>query len=231
MAKERVARGSKAPASRGARSTLREAQKEFTRRTLVESARVAFERHGYVDVTVDDIVDGAGASRATFYLYFNNKADVLMAVGEPIGDEYSILMSRLSHVEARTVEGLAQWLDWYVDFYEKHRLLLKAVAQAQVIDPVVVQQARKGVEASLEVWRQNGMLEYQDSDNIDEVRLRAVLFNAQVDRFMQLWILEGWEFERQSVIWELAQQWHAVLQPRGERSRSATTTADNGPLT
>src|ERR1700761_7867655 len=67
------------------RGRMRAAQREFTRTRLVEAAIEVFAEKGYARTTVDDIAERAGSTRATFYLHFKAKSDVLselMARGE-----------------------------------------------------------------------------------------------------------------------------------------------------
>ena len=58
-------------------------------------------------------------------------------------------------------------------------------------------------------------------DDEDDARIRAALLLAQMDRFLQLWIVRGLPFERERAVAMLADQWLSVLAPRG-RSRSRT---------
>src|SRR5258705_13545070 len=98
------------------RRSLREAQKELTRETLVDAALRAFEQ-GYVNVTVDDIVRRAGAGRGTFYLYFDSKAAVFQAVLQKLGirEQYQDLFARLAAIQTPSVDALQAWFEEYAD--------------------------------------------------------------------------------------------------------------------
>jgi len=54
------------------------AKGERTMRKLFESAALLFSNHEFDDVTVDAIVEAAGVSKGTFYIYFESK-DALIA--------------------------------------------------------------------------------------------------------------------------------------------------------
>src|ERR1700759_2844468 len=56
---------------------MRDQQRIFTRARLVEAAVKRFGEVGYHSTTIEEIVAEAGASRATFYLHFNSKLEVL----------------------------------------------------------------------------------------------------------------------------------------------------------
>jgi len=47
-----------------------------TRQKLLDAARAAFAEGGYVDTTVDHIVQRAGVARGTFYAYFESKVHI-----------------------------------------------------------------------------------------------------------------------------------------------------------
>lgn len=47
--------------------------KRQTRTKIVEAARILFNRHGFENVTIDQIMDAAGLTRGGFYNHFKNK--------------------------------------------------------------------------------------------------------------------------------------------------------------
>jgi AcrR family transcriptional regulator len=47
-----------------------------TKKKIVESARRLFNRHGFRQVSLDDIMLGAGLTRGGFYSYFSSKSDL-----------------------------------------------------------------------------------------------------------------------------------------------------------
>jgi AcrR family transcriptional regulator len=50
------------------------------KRKIVESARRLFNRHGFDNVSVDQIMSGAGLTRGGFYSYFESKSDLYVEV-------------------------------------------------------------------------------------------------------------------------------------------------------
>ena len=57
--------------------TRRDRKRERTREDLIRAAAALFEEHGYDATTVDDIVERADYSRATFFRHFPAKEDVV----------------------------------------------------------------------------------------------------------------------------------------------------------
>jgi AcrR family transcriptional regulator len=57
-----------------------ESPKGKKRRRILEAAAELFTVHGYRKTNIDDIAKAAGIAKGTVYLYFANKAEVLLAV-------------------------------------------------------------------------------------------------------------------------------------------------------
>jgi len=60
--------------------TPRKIKGRETRRKLYESAESLFEQRGFEDVSVDDIVEAAGVSKGTFYVHFESKDALIVAL-------------------------------------------------------------------------------------------------------------------------------------------------------
>jgi AcrR family transcriptional regulator len=106
---------------------VREQYKGLTRRLLLDSAIRVFERTGYTNATVNDIVDEAGVSRATFYLHFENKLELVhawYAEARPDLEATFPLLTRALLLESRDL--LAEWMDALFDYY-RHTPVLHAV--------------------------------------------------------------------------------------------------------
>jgi len=55
---------------------------ERTRKRIIESARILFNRHGFDGVSIDDVMAHAGLTRGGFYRHFTAKADLYAVVLE-----------------------------------------------------------------------------------------------------------------------------------------------------
>lgn len=60
--------------------------KAARRAELVEAAQRVFAERGVANTAVSDIVAAAGVAKGTFYLYFDSKSDVLVAVARRMVD-------------------------------------------------------------------------------------------------------------------------------------------------
>lgn len=60
--------------------------REARRAALVSAAASVFAARGVANTAVSDVVKAAGVAQGTFYLYFDSKDDVVMAVAERFGE-------------------------------------------------------------------------------------------------------------------------------------------------
>src|SRR5699024_706983 len=67
--------------------SLRERRKRETREDLLEAAGTLFGQKGYNATSIDDIVEEAGASRATLYAHFASKSALLEALLDQLQTE------------------------------------------------------------------------------------------------------------------------------------------------
>ena len=64
--------------------SLKIQQSEATRAALVRTARKLFAKHGYANVSIEDIVTRARMTRGALYHHFTDKADLFKAVLEGV---------------------------------------------------------------------------------------------------------------------------------------------------
>src|SRR4051812_5810521 len=64
------------------RSVRAEAQRERRREEILRAASTLFSQKGYHATSVADVIAGAGISRGTFYLYFDNKDSLFLDLME-----------------------------------------------------------------------------------------------------------------------------------------------------
>jgi len=101
-----------------------------------------FEEKGYLQTAIEDICTAIGASRATFYLHFKSKREVIVAKffeGRPgriaryeALDE--IVNSRPASLVGEVRAWLASWLEWW----EEERALLSALREASIVEPQIL---------------------------------------------------------------------------------------------
>jgi AcrR family transcriptional regulator len=63
------------------------------RQQLLTSATAVFARRGYRAAGITDIVNQAGVARGTFYLYFESKAEVFLAIADDFYDRLELAIA------------------------------------------------------------------------------------------------------------------------------------------
>ncbi len=90
----------------------------------------------YADLSVEAIITAGGISRSTFYVYFVDKGDLLVAMAEDvIGDLVADGSSWWELPVDATREDLHKALRVPIDTYRKHRTILGTVAETAAYDP------------------------------------------------------------------------------------------------
>ncbi len=98
-----------------------------TRRRLLDATEELLETHGIRDLRVVDIARAVGSSPATFYQYFRDVEDAVLARAEEVGDEIAPLVDRL---ETRWdadggLDDARALVDGFVDYWDRHRAVLR----------------------------------------------------------------------------------------------------------
>ncbi|WP_410870280.1 TetR/AcrR family transcriptional regulator [Nocardia sp. A7] len=176
------------PARRG---SLRAEQKRLTTARIVETARTLFETQGYSAVRVDDIAAAVGCSRATFYLHFTSKGEVLRAIAQDgtlasVRDFYADL-DRVLTTGSRA--AFADWMSRAIDWFFANRDMLPAWDEATALEPEFRAVAREGIMSLADTMP--AYLARWPEHRRDEGRLRIELLVAQLERFFTRWAMQG----------------------------------------
>jgi AcrR family transcriptional regulator len=110
------------------------------REQLVDAAVWAFARKGYRAASVSDIIARAGVARGTFYLYFDGKEQVFLAVIEEFQKGLSQMLGAPEspvpladhHGRAMLQRSFHRWLTFFSDHRDAAAVVLK---EATSIDP------------------------------------------------------------------------------------------------
>jgi AcrR family transcriptional regulator len=190
------------------RRSIREAQKELTRDRLLDAAQEAFEEHGYVGVTIDDIIRRAVAARGTFYLYFESKVAIFQAVLDRLGlrQSYSELVARQNAIEKPSVDSLQAWFEDYVDIYQEHRAFHRAIHEARSVEPDFAKDMLRSLGEDIAYWRPPALATEADSEKL---RLGALMNYIKTEGILHLWLVQGVELDRTMVTRMLAEQYYA----------------------
>jgi AcrR family transcriptional regulator len=94
-----------------------------TVRSLVDAGAAQFAAKGYFRTSVDDIVADAGFARGTFYKYFSEKQDLLLAVTVEATKGALAMADRMRHLDLASDDDieLRTWLGDFMAYMAKYK--------------------------------------------------------------------------------------------------------------
>jgi AcrR family transcriptional regulator len=200
-------------------SSLRAAQKQLTRRLLLESGLDVFESKGYPSTTVDDIASGAGTTRTTFYLHFPSKAELMKSL---IVELDKLLVSSddppLTGVVASGQRAqLRAWVERKVDQWPEIKRCASAAQAAAASDveiSIAVNRWFEGVIADIHLG-----LDLADRFDPASRHVRGTLAFGQLEFLSRRWFDAGWtdSLQRDSSVDLLVDSWCWLLTDRPVR--------------
>jgi AcrR family transcriptional regulator len=112
------AAGTRPIQSKRAQSGRRRLSVAERRDELIAAALELFSHRSPEDVSIDDVAEAAGASRALVYHYFGGKQELYVAALRGAAEQLSVLLE--PPTEGKPLERLALSLRRYFDFVEDH---------------------------------------------------------------------------------------------------------------
>src|SRR6185503_17813283 len=104
------------------------------RHQLLQAATWVFARKGYRRAGISDIIERAGVARGTFYLYFDSKERVFLAIVEDFHARVSRAFEALDDAAAGALAqgpqgvlraSFAEWLRFFAEHSDVTRVILR----------------------------------------------------------------------------------------------------------
>jgi AcrR family transcriptional regulator len=121
-------------------------KRALQRQRILESARAVFFRDGFMAANLDEVAERAGVAKGTLYRYFENKAELYVAVLAENGDGFERKMRESIEAGLAPAEQVRRLSRFYFQHWTTHREYFQifwALANEQVIGelpPAVVTQ-------------------------------------------------------------------------------------------
>ncbi|WP_198653157.1 TetR/AcrR family transcriptional regulator [Actinocorallia populi] len=111
-------------------------QKRRTRAALIYAARGLFVAQGYPATTADAIARAAKVSRATFYLHFRSKAEIVVELMRGVEPEIVGAYARLAGIEPGPAAA-EEWLREQAAMWRRYRMEFISMEQALASEEAV----------------------------------------------------------------------------------------------
>jgi len=119
------------------------AKRNKTEAAMKDAARRVLARDGYVNAKIGDIAEEAGKAIGSFYQYFRNKEEMLLALAEEFRLALRDNISPPSGIDEDPFENFRQMLLSFWRVYREHGAVAVAVFQASMVN-----------ESFAEIWRE-----------------------------------------------------------------------------
>lgn len=187
--------------------------RDRTRRKIAEAAREVFLDVGYENAVVDVIAAHAGVSRATFYVHFANKMDVLAEIWTHHLDLEVLRVIRdldaLGPYPER--ERLHDWIDEIVAYWQSTAVINELSERVLALDPQVtrvwVDRNQRAVDAL-----PNYLSRFRP-EQIPAARARMGMLLLQLDRMCFVLNRGELPYSREVLIDALTDLWWGCMRP------------------
>jgi AcrR family transcriptional regulator len=182
----------------------------MTRERLIAAAAESFRTKGYAATTVDDVVTAAGATRATFYLHFSSKVDLVAELHKGIERQTRLINRQLTTaIKSSDRDSIAAWLDAAFDFWATIRDTAAAQQEAAASEPKIraalAASYDRAIAAITEGFKQAGRWDG------DRRNVRAILMYSQLQNVFHRWMRVGWDVDRDEMLQVMTDMWMAAV--------------------
>lgn len=199
-------------------SSLREAQKQLTRDTIIDRALELFTEKGYAATTIDEIAAAAGTTRVTFYAYFPSRTDLMRGFMARVNavleradgpGHASTAPDLVEVVETGRLDGILAWLESRAALWPVFRPYLDVLDEAAAVD--------HEVRAMMDAWHEEVItdivhgLEAAGRFAPETHHIRGTLAFTQLDYVATLWTRRKYEPNREHALEVLAGSWYHLL--------------------
>ena len=208
-------------ASRSGPAGTGDAQGRQTDEAFRDAARLVFARDGYLNAKISDIAAAAGRSVASFYNYYDTKADLLIALAEEFHAEATQLAVLPYRVGLTGEEALREAVAGFWRTYAKRRGELIGIFQAAMIEGrfrdrwlELRGEAIARIATAIRAAQSDGYC-----PGVDPL-LTASALSAMLEHFCYIWLGQGGEkdipFDDQRALDAVCTIWVKAVYWRGE---------------
>jgi AcrR family transcriptional regulator len=175
---------------------------------VLAAARLVFERQGFLDTRVADIVEQANVAQGSFYTYFDSKDAIFRAVAQGVIDS----MLTALHTDTRAQDPLVRVraaMQRFIDAYRPNARIIALIEQVGTFTPemrdmrLALRQAFVDRSArSIKRLQEDGI-----ADPDLDVVVTAEVLGAMVDHTCYVWLSLGRNFDEEALLAALTSVW------------------------
>lgn len=190
---------------------LRKAQKEMTRKLLLDKGLELFNSQGYSATTVDDIAGGVGTTRTTFYLHFPSKGDLVRSLVDTADEMLTSIddPSLTDVIASNDRELIRVFLGHKFDQWADIKPYITATHQAAAVEP--------DIQTTIDQWFDHAIDDIEAGLNKanrfapETRRVRCALAFGQLEFLSRRWMRLGWMVDREVALETMVDSWCHLL--------------------
>lgn len=185
-------------------------KKQATRARIIDRAVPLFSQHSYESITMESIASAAGISRATIYLHFKTKAELVAAMLERLSPDVVESYRQLDGCAPDDVTGIRQWVNHTSRMWVDERPRLETLEHALAIEPIVARQWYETLSASAEAMTHH-LARFPDGEEREKAKVAVISTMLGFERTLYFTFVRDAPVDPTNVLEALAMQWYFVL--------------------
>lgn len=109
-----------------------EERKKLTRQKLIDSAKKLFDKEGYENTSLEQIITLANVAKGTFYQHFKTKLDILITLSREENSHQAKEVLALVSQGANAIDVLDNYLDSMGKWFEAHEKIAESLVIANL---------------------------------------------------------------------------------------------------
>lgn len=191
--------------------SLREAQKRLTRERLIAAGEAEFRIRGYNETTAENIASSAGTSRATFYVYFKSKAEVVLELMQRSAPDVLSAYSTLDAITKPNMKNVRAWLRTTMALWETRRSDFTIMEQALANDDAVTDLWISTLGNTYKVMPRT-FGRFANAKDHERARLHLLTLQSALERMMYFAVIRRRPVKMDLLLDALTVQWLAFLE-------------------
>ncbi len=179
---------------------------------LLAAARTVFERRGFLDTRVADIVAEANVAQGTFYTCFDSKEAVFRAVAQGVIDGMLASLHADIHAE-KPYDRVRGAMQRFVDAYIPSARIIALTEQVGTFTPEM-RDLRLALRAAFLDRSIRGIRRLQEEGIADpglDVAVTAEVLGAMVDHTCYVWLTLGKQLDKDVLLATLTTVWARAI--------------------
>jgi AcrR family transcriptional regulator len=206
---------------------LQKKQKENTRQSLLDAARVLYMQSSYALTTVDDIANDAGVSRTTFYRHFDGRLAIAEALFREAMIPIQAIHERLASHADPSEKEIRHWVDQLIDHLVANKSLVQTMREVEAVEPASDSASADTHKGLIQLFSEQIPAFRQalgTSPRSLEARVRANLLLLQFDQFFYAVAVRN-SIDRKIGARVMAREFRRFVEEFAPRSRKAAGAA------